>query len=104
MRLVWRDGSRLLLADSRLSCSQLRHTVNVRSPPDSSQSPGGHSWRAAKLNVLADGDGFEGICYPVKIREFDQHKIIAELINDGAHLTFGKVTRRNVFPRRNDIK
>lgn len=58
----------------------------------------------AKLNELADGDGFEGIRYSVKIREFDQHKILAQLIYDGANLSFGKVTRWNVFQRRNDIK
>ena len=61
------------MADSRLSCSQLKHAANIRKRPDSSQSPGGHCWRVAKLNELANGDGFDGKL-TVKIREFDQHK------------------------------
>ena len=58
----------------------------------------------AKPNEFADGDGFEGIRYFVKIGEFDQYKIFAQRIYDGANLSFGKVTRRNVFQLRNDIK
>ena len=49
-------------------------------------------------------DSFEGIRNPVKISEFDQYKVIAQLINDGANLSFGNVTRRNDFQRLNNIK
>ena len=57
-----------------------------------------------KLNELAHGDGFEGKRYTVKIREFDQHKILAQFINDGVHLNLGKVTLRNAFQRCVNIK
>ena len=58
----------------------------------------------AKLHEIADGDGLDGIRYPAKISEFDQHNILVQLINDGANLSFGKVRCRNIFQCRNDIK
>ncbi len=58
----------------------------------------------AKLNKLADGDGFEGIRHPAKIRKFNQHNILAQFVNDGANLSLGKMPFRNIFQCRNDIK
>ena len=58
----------------------------------------------ATLHKLADGDGLEGIRYPAKISEFDQHDILVQPINDGANLPLGKVRCRNIFQCRNDIK
>lgn len=58
----------------------------------------------AKLNKLVDGNWFEGIRYPAEIGKFDQYDILAQFINDGANLAFGKVRCRIIFQHRNDIK
>ena len=57
-----------------------------------------------KLHKLADWDGFDGIGYPPKISEFDQHDILVQLLDDGSNLSFGKVRYRKFVQCRNDIK
>ncbi len=64
---------------------------------DTSQSLGGHCRSMAKLDKLADRNGFDGIRYAVKVSEFDQHDFIAQLIHNSANLSFGEVRCRNIF-------
>lgn len=58
----------------------------------------------AKLDKLANGNGFDGICHSVEASEFNQYDISIQLVDDSADLSLCEMRFGNVFHHRHNIK